>query len=242
MSASESKIVDMAGQPIAPVGETHPKVMELLEKTFAEVNGETHVAIGIVLVDAMGRDCFGPWLGRDSKGLPAGFQLGPYAQPYVFNWSATPLDLAKLGAAALAPAARPLPDAAWNASGATPAVYLAAFVAAPADGVLRDTWLDMRGWGKGVVALNGRLLGHYWYLGPEFSLYAPAEALRLGDNELAIFETDGLGAGCGRAQPAGEAPMTPAAQKAACRTAVDPDGTPRVALRTVPVRDLPEGA
>jgi hypothetical protein len=28
-----------------------------------------------VLVDGMGRDCFGQWLGRDSKGLPGGLNL-----------------------------------------------------------------------------------------------------------------------------------------------------------------------
>lgn len=55
MSAPESKIVDMAGNPVEPVGETHPKVLEALEWAQREIGGETHVGIGIVLIDAMGR-------------------------------------------------------------------------------------------------------------------------------------------------------------------------------------------
>jgi hypothetical protein len=161
-----------------------------------------------VLVGAEGRDCFGPWLGRDAKGLPSGLQLGPYAQPYVFNWTAVPLDVAtRLTAAALEGVARALPDGgAWNASGPQPALYLATLqVPAPQGGApLRDTFLDMRGWGKGVVAVNGRLLGRYWYLGPEYSLYLPAAALRVGANDVVVLETDGVGAGCSGAQPPGE--------------------------------------
>jgi hypothetical protein len=89
--------------------------------------GDTNVSRLRALVDGMGRVCFGPRLGADSKGLPGGLQLGPYAQPFVFNWSATPLDVAtRMTAAALAPAARALPDAAWNASAPQPATSRAA--------------------------------------------------------------------------------------------------------------------
>jgi hypothetical protein len=197
-----------------------------------------------VLVDGMGRTCFGPWVGRDAKGLPAGLQLGPYAQPYVFNWSATALDLnTKMTPAVVEPAARALPDASWNASGVTPGLYIATLDARPADGVLRDTFLDLRGWGKGIVAINGRVLGRFWYLGPEFSLFVPAAALRLGANDIVIFETDGVGAGCAdaRALPPGEAPLRPSARAAACRNITDADGVPTLRFRTVPVRDLPAG-
>lgn len=55
MSTPEAKIVDMTGKPIDPVGETHPKIIEALKWVQVEIAGETHVAIGIVLVDAMGR-------------------------------------------------------------------------------------------------------------------------------------------------------------------------------------------
>ena len=107
--------------------------------------------------------------------------------------------------AALGPALRPIP-AAFNASWDTPTLYRAVFTLGPGDLPLRDSFLDMRGWGKGFVALNGFVLGRYWYLGPEYSLYVPAGALREGANELVVFEADGVGAGCG-AGAVGEPPQ-----------------------------------
>lgn len=47
-----------------------------------------------------------------------------------------------------------------------------------------DTFLDMSGWGKGVVFLNGFNLGRYWSVGPTLSLYVPAPLLVDGDNEV----------------------------------------------------------
>lgn len=194
-----------------------------------------------ILVGAEGRDCFGPWLGQDSKGLPGGFQLGPYAQPYVFNWTATPVDVnSRLTLSILAEYSFMLPNATWNSSGSQPGFYLSTLSVSPADGVIRDTFLDLRGWGKGVVAVNGFVLGRYWYLGPEYSLYIPASVLRLGNNDVVVFETDGIGAGCNSTQPPGEALLREDARVAACKQVVT-DGIPSVRLRTVPVRDLPPG-
>jgi hypothetical protein len=36
-----------------------------------------------------------------------------------------------------------------------------------------DTFLDMRGWGKGCVFVNGRNLGRFWRIGPQQTLYLP---------------------------------------------------------------------
>lgn len=57
-----------------------------------------------------------------------------------------------------------------------------------------DTFLDMSGWGKGCVLLNGFNLGRYWEKGPQRRLYVPAPLLRQGTNELVIFETEGKAA------------------------------------------------
>lgn len=51
-----------------------------------------------------------------------------------------------------------------------------------------DTYLDMRKWGKGVVWINGHNLGRYWYVGPQQTVYVPAEWLKKGNNEILIFE------------------------------------------------------
>jgi beta-galactosidase len=51
-----------------------------------------------------------------------------------------------------------------------------------------DTYLDMHGFGKGFVFLNGRNLGKYWYIGPQQTLYIPASWLKKGKNEIEVFD------------------------------------------------------
>jgi len=53
---------------------------------------------------------------------------------------------------------------------------------------LGDVCLDMSGWKKGVVWVNGRNLGRYWEIGPQKSLYCPAPFLRNGRNEIVVFD------------------------------------------------------
>jgi beta-galactosidase len=50
-----------------------------------------------------------------------------------------------------------------------------------------DTFLDLRGWGKGAVWINGHALGRFWNVGPQQTLYAPAPFLQQGDNQVVIF-------------------------------------------------------
>ncbi|MDT3405471.1 glycoside hydrolase family 35 protein [Mucilaginibacter terrae] len=51
-----------------------------------------------------------------------------------------------------------------------------------------DTYLDMRTWGKGIVWINGHNLGRYWSIGPQQTLYVPAEWLKPGNNEVVVLE------------------------------------------------------
>lgn len=51
-----------------------------------------------------------------------------------------------------------------------------------------DTYLDMQKWGKGCVWVNGHHLGRYWEIGPQQTLYLPAEWLIKGQNEIVILE------------------------------------------------------
>lgn len=51
-----------------------------------------------------------------------------------------------------------------------------------------DTYLDMSGWAKGVVWVNGRNLGRYWDLGPQRRLFCPAPFLKRGTNEIIVFD------------------------------------------------------
>jgi len=51
-----------------------------------------------------------------------------------------------------------------------------------------DSYLDMREWGKGCVWINGHHLGRYWDIGPQQTIYVPAEWLKKGKNEIVVFE------------------------------------------------------
>lgn len=51
-----------------------------------------------------------------------------------------------------------------------------------------DVFLDMRGWGKGIVFVNGQNLGRYWKVGPQQTLYLPGCWLQKGKNEVLVFE------------------------------------------------------
>jgi beta-galactosidase GanA len=55
-----------------------------------------------------------------------------------------------------------------------------------------DTYLDMSGWKKGVVWVNGHNLGRYWEIGPQKRLYCPAPFLKAGTNEIIVFDLHAL--------------------------------------------------
>lgn len=54
-----------------------------------------------------------------------------------------------------------------------------------------DTYIDMMGYGKGAVFINGHNLGRFWEVGPTTSLYVPHGFLKEGDNTIIVFETEG---------------------------------------------------
>ncbi|HWB91010.1 MAG TPA: beta-galactosidase family protein, partial [Puia sp.] len=51
-----------------------------------------------------------------------------------------------------------------------------------------DTYLDMSGFKKGIVWVNGHNLGRYWYVGPQYHLYCPASWLKKGKNEVVVLD------------------------------------------------------
>lgn len=51
-----------------------------------------------------------------------------------------------------------------------------------------DTFLDMTGYRKGVVWVNGQNVGRYWEIGPQQRLYVPATLLKAGRNEVVVLD------------------------------------------------------
>jgi beta-galactosidase GanA len=51
-----------------------------------------------------------------------------------------------------------------------------------------DTFIDVSNYKKGIVWVNGHNLGRFWDIGPQKRLYCPASWLKLGLNEIIIFD------------------------------------------------------
>jgi len=55
----------------------------------------------------------------------------------------------------------------------------------------QDCYIDLSGFGKGVVVVNDVNIGRFWETGPTLSLYIPKGYLNSGNNNIIIFETEG---------------------------------------------------
>ena len=145
-----------------------------LNQTSAEVELDASQPLDIV-VENMGRVNFGPNLVNERKGITESVSLNDQT---LTGWQIFPLPLA--GVARLKFSAAPQ-------SG--PSFYRGSFDLH----ALGDTYLDMRGWGKGLVWVNGHNLGRYWKIGPQQSLFVPAEWMRTGKNEVVVFDYESGG-------------------------------------------------
>jgi len=127
-----------------------------------------------ILVENLGRLNFGPYLTQNRKGIT---EQVMFAGTEVTNWQHFRLpfdDIAKIKAS----------TAKVAAGSNAPVVRRGTFTLdKPA-----DTYFDMSTWGKGVVWINGHNLGRYWEVGPQQTLYVPAEWLKKGQNEVAVLE------------------------------------------------------
>ncbi|XP_019484028.1 PREDICTED: beta-galactosidase-1-like protein 2 isoform X2 [Hipposideros armiger] len=56
-----------------------------------------------------------------------------------------------------------------------------------------DTFMELKGWEKGVVFINGQNLGRYWNIGPQETLYLPGAWLDQGINQVIVFEEEMAG-------------------------------------------------
>ncbi len=51
-----------------------------------------------------------------------------------------------------------------------------------------DTYFDVSEYTKGIVWINGHNIGRFWNIGPQRRLYCPASWIKLGMNEIIIFD------------------------------------------------------
>ena len=127
-----------------------------------------------ILVENLGRVNFGEYLLQNNKGITKSVSLGGKE---LSGWQMFGLPFDQAPTVAKASAAAPT---ATNG----PVLRAGTFtVATPT-----DTYLDLRQWGKGVVWVNGHNLGRYWAIGPQQTLYVPAEWLKKGANTITVLE------------------------------------------------------
>ncbi|MFM0779965.1 glycoside hydrolase family 35 protein [Streptococcus suis] len=129
-----------------------------------------------VLVENMGRVNYGHKLTAptQSKGLGRGAIADLH---YIGNWDMYPLPLDDISGL----------DFTKEWQEGQPAFYRYQFEVEE----LADTYLDMTGFGKGVVFVNNVNIGRFWEKGPILYLYIPKGYLKKGENEIVVFETEG---------------------------------------------------
>ena len=140
-----------------------------------------------ILVEPMGRINFGPEM-ADRKGLIAPVKLGGEVLKgwEIFN---LPLDDKMISGLRFNPPDQLLDSGLrvtiWNSN--APTFWRGTFHLEKAG----DTFLDLRGWGKGVLWVNGICLGRFWNIGPSQTAYAPGCWLRAGTNKIVLLDYTG---------------------------------------------------
>ncbi|MFE4518481.1 beta-galactosidase family protein [Kitasatospora sp. NPDC056783] len=133
-----------------------------------------------ILVEALGRVNYGPQM-DDRKGITRGVSHG---HQRLFGWQIRPLPLGDL--TALRFTDEEAANAGEEARAGEPAFHrFTAELPSPA-----DAFLALPGWGRGLLWLNGFLLGRHCAAGPQRTLYAPAPLWRAGTNELVVLELE----------------------------------------------------
>ncbi|MER5944532.1 glycoside hydrolase family 35 protein [Streptomyces sp. NPDC001904] len=139
----------------------------------AQVSGDARVELW---AESLGRVNYGPRLG-ESKGITGGLM---HERQFLHGVRARGLRLDAFTAETVAG----LPDATPRAGAR--GLYRGVFEVSGAG----DAALELPGWTRGFVWVNGFCLGRYWAVGPQDSLYVPGPVLREGTNEVWVLELD----------------------------------------------------
>lgn len=136
-----------------------------------------------ILVENQGRINYGPLLGQ-GKGILGGVQID---RRLVQGWTMVSLPIDEWSAGHLSEVALGTTGVGTEdaAAGWTTATVE---VTEPA-----DAFLALPGFAKGFVWVNGFLLGRYWEIGPQVTLYLPAPLLRVGANQITVLELERRG-------------------------------------------------
>lgn len=124
-----------------------------------------------ILVEAMGRINYGAEMETDRKGI----QKVRLDYQAMFGWEIYTLPFDNISKV----------DYTKPSIFGAPSILKGRFSAA----IGKDCFLDMKGFDKGFVFINGYHIGRYWKAGPQRTLYIPAPLLKL-DNEIVVVEQE----------------------------------------------------
>lgn len=127
-----------------------------------------------ILIENMGRINYGPRVPLQRKGINLGVHVNA---AFRSEWEHYPLPLDNVEKIDFS---KPYRES-------EPSFSLFEFEVDDAE----DTFVDLSGWGKGAVFINGFNLGRFWEIGPQYKLYLPAPLLNKGKNTIIIFESEG---------------------------------------------------
>ncbi|MEY9851873.1 beta-galactosidase [Leifsonia sp. EB41] len=137
-----------------------------------------------ILVENQGRINYGPLLGQ-GKGILGGVQVG---RRLVHGWTMRALPLDEWSPAMLRQLASTPESVGARISRAPGFATAQVEITEPA-----DTFLALPGFRKGFVWVNGFLVGRYWDVGPQLTLYVPAPLLTSGVNTITVLELEQSG-------------------------------------------------
>jgi len=136
-----------------------------------------------ILVENLGRVNHGSYMAIDFKGI-TNMVLLDGENVNLEKWTVCPLPLNTVQ-----PALQNEDNLRYPPSGSpfTPTIFCGSFRKLNGD----DTFLDPRGWEKGMAYLNEVNLGRYWPTeGPQVTLYAPGVYFKQGENTVCLFEIE----------------------------------------------------
>lgn len=202
-------LVHYSAKAVLPAGEGTIKLRELHDRAYVwvdnvyagvltdancneglKVNGTGELVALEILVENQGRINYGPCFGQ-GKGILDGVLIN---QRYVFHWDQRAIDLEK-PLAELLQVGVAQDGAGISAGGTSAAVAADATGAGFFHGELHiaeaaDTHLALPGFGKGLVWVNDFLVGRFWEIGPQVTLYVPGPLLKAGRNKITVLELE----------------------------------------------------
>lgn len=198
-------MVHYSAKAVLPQGEGTIKIRGLhdrayiwVDNVFAGVLNDATCADGLtvsgsgvparleILVENQGRINYGPLFGQ-GKGILDGVLIN---QRYVFHWEQRAIDLEQPLEELLRLGAEGVECAVGDAPVDRIDLGAGFFHGELIVDASADSYVALPGFGKGLIWINGFLLGRFWEIGPQLTLYLPKPLLNAGHNTVTVLELE----------------------------------------------------